>query len=103
MSDMAGYAERVAVERSGSCRDTMEPRGASDIDGQTERSIWAGAHESKSGQRTSFKPRLCYFAASDFRRRKISARLRSEVFTASAFGNTFATSGSKTTTLLPRA
>ena len=41
MSDMAGYAARVAVERSGSCRDTMEPRGASDIDGQTERSIWA--------------------------------------------------------------
>ena len=32
----------------------MEPRGASDIDGQTERSIWAGAHESKCGQRTSF-------------------------------------------------
>jgi hypothetical protein len=32
----------------------MEPRGASDIDGQTERSIWAGAHESKRGQRTSF-------------------------------------------------
>jgi len=27
MSDMAGYAARVAVERSGSCRDTMEPRG----------------------------------------------------------------------------
>jgi len=49
MSDMAGYAARVAVERSGSCRDTMEPRGASDIDGQTERSIWAGAHESKRG------------------------------------------------------
>jgi len=24
MSDMAGYAARVAVERSGSCRDTME-------------------------------------------------------------------------------
>ena len=55
MSDMAGYAARVAVERSGSCRDTMEPRGASDIDGQTERSIWAGAHESKRGKRTSFK------------------------------------------------
>ena len=34
----------------------MEPRGASDIDGQTERSIWAGAHESKRGKRTSFKP-----------------------------------------------
>ena len=49
MSDMAGYAARVAVERSGSCRDTMEPRGASDIDGQTETSIWAGAHESKLG------------------------------------------------------
>jgi hypothetical protein len=49
MSDMAGYAAREAVERSGSCRDTMEPRGASDIDGQTERSIWAGAHESKRG------------------------------------------------------
>jgi hypothetical protein len=33
----------------------MEPRGASDIDGQTERSIWAGAHESKRGQQMSFK------------------------------------------------
>jgi hypothetical protein len=29
----------------------MEPRGASDIDGQTERSIWAGAHKSKREQR----------------------------------------------------
>jgi|RhiMetdeSRZDD1v2_1073273.scaffolds.fasta_scaffold132202_3 hypothetical protein len=27
MSDMAGYAARVAVERSGSCRDTMERMG----------------------------------------------------------------------------
>ena len=27
MSDMAGYAARVAVERSGSCRDTTEPQG----------------------------------------------------------------------------
>ena len=56
MSDMAGYAARVAVKRSGSCRDTIEPQGASDIDGQTERSIWAGAHESistnKSKRRT---------------------------------------------------
>ena len=32
----------------------MEPRGASDMDGQTERSTWAGAQESKCGQRTSF-------------------------------------------------
>jgi hypothetical protein len=31
---------------------------ASDIDGQTERSTWAGAHESKRGQQTSFKPFL---------------------------------------------
>lgn len=36
-SDMAGEAARVAVEPSGD---------ASDIDGQTERSKWAGAHES---------------------------------------------------------
>ena len=35
--------------------------GASDIDGQTERSIWAGAHESKRGQRTSFN----YFPDTD--------------------------------------
>ena len=28
MSDMAGYAARVAVERSGSCRDTMELMGS---------------------------------------------------------------------------
>jgi hypothetical protein len=27
MSDMAGNAARAAVERSGSCRDTMEPMG----------------------------------------------------------------------------
>ena len=27
MSDMAGYAARVAVERSGSCRDTDEDAG----------------------------------------------------------------------------
>ena len=27
MSDMAGYAARVAVERSGSCGDTMERLG----------------------------------------------------------------------------
>ncbi len=33
----------------------MEPRGASDIDGQTERSIWVGAHESKCGQRNEFQ------------------------------------------------
>ena len=39
----------------------MEPRGASDIDGQTERSICAGAHESKRGQRTSFKIGCCNF------------------------------------------
>ena len=43
MSDMAGYAARVAVERSGSCRDTMEPRGASDIDGQTEKADMGGS------------------------------------------------------------
>jgi hypothetical protein len=33
-------------------------------------------------------PGLFYFSASDFRRRMISARLRSELFTASAFGKT---------------
>ena len=34
----------------------MEPRGASDIDGQTERSIWVGTHESKpGGERVSIK------------------------------------------------
>ena len=48
-------------------------------------------------------PAIFYFAAGDLRRRMMSARLRSELFTASAFGNTFATSGSNTTTLLPRA
>ena len=59
MSDMAGYAARVAVERSGSCRDTMEPRGRERptfaeatswhrIDGKTDRSTRAGAHESIS-------------------------------------------------------
>ena len=52
MSDMAGDAARVAVERSGSCRDTMEPRGRERptfaeatswhrIDGQTSRSTGA--------------------------------------------------------------
>ena len=46
MSDIEGKVTRVGAR--------MEPRGASDIDGQTERSIWAGAHESKRGQRTSF-------------------------------------------------
>jgi hypothetical protein len=80
MSDMAGYAATVAVEPSGSERDTMERMGratrlrqgygvpsiegkvareamsewsrgdASDIDGETERSICAGAHESISKQ-----------------------------------------------------
>ncbi len=34
---------------------------ASDIDGQTERSQWAGAHESKRGLRTSFN----YFPDTD--------------------------------------
>jgi len=48
-------------------------------------------------------PAIFYFAGSDFRRRMIFAKLRSELFTASPFGNTFATSGSNTTTLLPRA
>jgi hypothetical protein len=33
----------------------IEPRGASDIDGQAERPKWAGAHESMRGQRASFK------------------------------------------------
>ena len=61
MSDMAGYAARVAVERSGSCRDTMEPRGRERptfaeatswhrIEGQTERSNWAGAPEPMSNR-----------------------------------------------------
>jgi hypothetical protein len=48
------------------------------------------------------QPGNFYFDASDLRRRIISARLRSELFTASAFGNAFATSGSNTTTLVPR-
>ncbi len=39
----------------------MEPRGASDIDGQTERSIWVGAHESKRGQRMSFNDAARHF------------------------------------------
>ena len=47
MSDMEGKVTRVGARWS---------RGdASDIDGQTERLQWAGAHESKRGQRTSFK------------------------------------------------
>jgi len=33
----------------------MEPGDASDIDGQTDGSACAGAHESKQGQRPSFK------------------------------------------------
>jgi hypothetical protein len=46
ISDVEGKATRVGAR--------MEPGGASDIDGQTERSIWAGAHESKRAQRASF-------------------------------------------------
>jgi hypothetical protein len=37
MSDMAGEAARVAVEPSGSERDTMELDGMSDIEGKTVR------------------------------------------------------------------
>jgi hypothetical protein len=37
MSDMAGEAARVAVEPSGSERDTMELDGISDIEGKTVR------------------------------------------------------------------
>lgn len=48
-------------------------------------------------------PAIFYFAESDLRRPMISARLRRELFTALALGKTFATSGSNTTTLLPRA
>ncbi len=48
-------------------------------------------------------PAIFYFAARDLRRQMMFARLRSELFTASAFGKIFATSGSNTTTLLPRA
>src|SRR5262249_3599598 len=48
-------------------------------------------------------PSIFYFVAGAFLRRMISARLRSELFTASAFGKILATSGSNTTTLLPRA
>ena len=47
ISDIEGKATRGGAR--------MEPRGASDIDGQTERSKWAGAHESKRGKRPSFK------------------------------------------------
>ena len=46
MSDIEGKVTRVGAR--------MEPRDASTIDGQTERSKCAGAHESKRGQRTSF-------------------------------------------------
>ena len=42
MSGIEGKVTRVGAR--------MEPRGASDIDGQTERSICVGAHESKRGQ-----------------------------------------------------
>jgi hypothetical protein len=38
---------------------------ASDIDGQTERSKWAGAHESKRGQQTSFKSLLILIKSGD--------------------------------------
>jgi len=48
-------------------------------------------------------PAIFYFVAGDFLRRIISARLRGELFTASAFGKIFATSAFNTTTLLPRA
>ena len=46
MSDIEGKVTRV--------RARMGPRGGSDIDGKTDRSKWAGAHESKGVQRTSF-------------------------------------------------
>jgi hypothetical protein len=46
ISDIEGKAERVAASE-------WSRRAAGDIDGQTERSKWAGAHES-IGQRASF-------------------------------------------------
>ena len=52
----------VAVERSGSCRDTMEPRGASDIDGQTDRSNGAFGKSDTEGK-------TAREAASDFAKR----------------------------------
>ena len=49
MSDMAGYAARVAVKRSGSCRDTMEPWGR-------ERHRWANREVEAGGStRVNFK------------------------------------------------
>ncbi len=44
---------------------------------------------------------LVYLATRAFWRRMISANPRRELFTASALGNTLATSGSRTTTLAP--
>jgi hypothetical protein len=49
MSDMAGKAARVAVEPSGSERDTMERNGMGDIEGKVAREAM-----SECGQRASF-------------------------------------------------
>jgi hypothetical protein len=48
ISDIEGKVARVAARE-------WSRGAASDIDGQTERSKWAGAHES-IGKRTSFNP-----------------------------------------------
>jgi hypothetical protein len=50
MSDMAGKAARVAVEPSGSERDTMERNGMGDIEGKVAREAM-----SECGQQASFK------------------------------------------------
>ena len=46
VNDMAGKAAREATNKLGNER--MDRGDASDIDGQTDRSKWAGAHESVS-------------------------------------------------------
>ena len=51
MSDMAGKAARVAVEPSGSERDTMERRGTSDMDGKAARVAVDRAEASESMER----------------------------------------------------
>ncbi len=50
MSDMAGEATRVAVEPSGSERDTMELMGSATLDMSRERewSFWGKRHRRQS-------------------------------------------------------
>jgi len=65
VSDMAGYAARVAVERSGSCRDTkattsLPPAVSYDYNGATGKSDIEGKATrvgvSERGKQPSFKP-----------------------------------------------